>query len=294
MPIAIQSLAYLAKLTLPSLADLAVFRLGELGGESTVTSVIGSGFSVLDRELAGRGWPRGNLTEILCDGVGMGELALLLPAIRHAQRDESAAGLNHAGSGTCVWVTAPHLPYAPALRDAGIDLTRLFVIDAIRTEDSLWAAEQALASGAVACVCVWISGAISNTSLRRLKHAAMSGGAICWLMRTTLFARHASPASLRIMLTAERNGELVLNLIKRRGLPSNKTIRLCARSLPSLGRRVGEQQRQRHVQDALARSHPAATSTPLREWLGRAFGQAVPHVSAQVIPIRSRALAPDR
>ena len=34
---------------------------------------LSSGFPVLDAELPGGGWPRGALTEILVDGVGLGE-----------------------------------------------------------------------------------------------------------------------------------------------------------------------------------------------------------------------------
>ena len=38
-----------------------------------------SGHVELDAELPGGGWPRGNLTEILVDRGGLGEMSLLLP-----------------------------------------------------------------------------------------------------------------------------------------------------------------------------------------------------------------------
>ena len=287
---------------LAQLTELAVFRVGELGGASTAPSVIDSGFAGLNRELAGGGWPRGELTEILCDGVGMGELALLLPAMLNLQAANTAALANLAGGGGCVWIGAPHLPYAPALRDAGMDLTKVFIIDSTRTEDSLWAAEQSLASGAMDSVSMWINGAIADTSLRRLKHAAMSGGATCWLMRPTLFARHASPAPLRMMLKGEAGGELTINLIKRRGLPPNKTISLQPRSLPCLARKRLQEQQQRVTQNiaqgTASRSTSAATSTqpstppstPLRDWLGRTLGQS----ALPATPVRSRSMSPDR
>jgi|GEM_PF-1589571 len=276
---------------LAQLTELAVFRVGELGGASTAPSVIDSGFAGLNRELAGGGWPRGELTEILCDGVGMGELALLLPAMLNLQAANTAALANLAGGGGCVWIGAPHLPYAPALRDAGMDLTKVFIIDSTRTEDSLWAAEQSLASGAMDSVSMWINGAIADTSLRRLKHAAMSGGATCWLMRPTLFARHASPAPLRMMLKGEAGGELTINLIKRRGLPPNKTISLQSRSLPCLARKRLQEQQQRITQNiAQGITTQTSTSTPLRDWLGRTFGQA----ALPATPVRSRSMSPDR
>jgi RecA/RadA recombinase len=40
-----------------------------------------SGHAELDAELPGGGWPRGNLTEILVDRSGLGEMTLLLPAL---------------------------------------------------------------------------------------------------------------------------------------------------------------------------------------------------------------------
>ena len=276
------------------LTALAVFRVGELGSVSTVPSVIDTSFAGLNRELAGGGWPRGELVEILCDGVGMGELALLLPAMLTLQAVNPAALANLAGGGGCVWIGAPHLPYAPALRSAGMDLTTIFIVDSTRTEDRLWAAEQSLASGAVDSVSVWINGAIADTSLRRLKHAAMSGGATCWLMRPTLFACHASPAPLRMMLKGEADGKLTINLIKRRGLPPNKTISLQSRSLPCLARKRLQEQRQRITHGVVSRSNFAETtthtSTPLRDWLGRTFGQA----AMQPTPVRSRSMSPDR
>ena len=42
---------------------------------------VSSGFAALDAELPGGGWPRGALTEILVDHVGLGECSLVLPAL---------------------------------------------------------------------------------------------------------------------------------------------------------------------------------------------------------------------
>ena len=45
------------------------------------TDGLATGFPSLDRELPDGGWPRGALTELLCDHTGIGELALMLPAL---------------------------------------------------------------------------------------------------------------------------------------------------------------------------------------------------------------------
>ena len=293
----------------PNMVGLGVFRIGDdghaLGGMSSGTGVK-TGFIQLDHTLAGLGWPKADLAEILCDGCGMGELSLLLPAIAQLQGRHRPHG-HHvqpiktiSNAGRCVWIAPPYVPYAPALEDAGIDLSRLFIVDTgikdaptkdARVEDTLWAAEQSLASGAVECVCIWAAAAITNTSLRRLKHAAVTGGAICWLMRPTVFAQHASPASLRIKLTASKDGGLTLNILKRRGLPPNKLVELCRRDLPCLT------SARRPIMTKPKISRPASLpphlpTSPLREWLGHTFGPSV--INGHDLPVRSRSMAPDR
>ena len=104
------------------------------GALTSAAPALPTGFPALDAELAGGGWPTGALTEILCNHQGIGELGLLLPAL---------AALTRAGKRV-VWLSPPHLPYAPALAAAGIDLTQLAVIRAPGRRDALWAAEQVL------------------------------------------------------------------------------------------------------------------------------------------------------
>src|SRR3954462_5401236 len=79
-----------------------------------------TGFAALDAELPGAGWPRQALTEGLADQPGIGELELVLPAL---------AALTSSGKRT-VWVAPPHVPYAPALAAAGVDLVNLLVVRA--------------------------------------------------------------------------------------------------------------------------------------------------------------------
>src|SRR3954464_9934120 len=83
-------------------------------------AAIATGFAALDAELPGGGWPGGALIELLPAAPGIGELGLVLPALARL----TAAG-KHA-----VCLAPPHLPYAPALAAAGLDLTRLLVVRA--------------------------------------------------------------------------------------------------------------------------------------------------------------------
>src|SRR5690349_20954177 len=79
-----------------------------------------TGLAELDAQLPGGGWPCGALSEILFEYDGLGELALLMPAL---------AKLTQAGQRV-VFVAPPYIPYAPALAAQGLDLRYVVQIDA--------------------------------------------------------------------------------------------------------------------------------------------------------------------
>lgn len=166
---------------------------------------IATGYSVLDAQLGGRGWPRGGLTEILLANPGIGELRLLVPALRQ---------LTHAGH-TAVWINPPYTPYAPALARAGIKLERLIVVRCDETRDQLWALEQALRNPACSLVMGW-PGRLRPADIRRLQLAAESGDGTGILFRPTTGRSNSSPAQLRLLLSAGV-GTLNLEILKQRG-----------------------------------------------------------------------------
>jgi cell division inhibitor SulA len=183
---------------------------------------VASGFAALDRELPGGGWPRGALTELLCDGAGQGELSLLLPALRQLCAD----------GGWLILIAPPHPLHAGALAAAGIPLDRLVLVENTGTArrhsqpelNALWAAEQALSSDAPAAVLCWSMRADSK-SVRRLQVAAAAGHAASFLLRPTRCASESSSAVLRLQLQA-RHGGLAVNILKRRGPPLTETLNL--------------------------------------------------------------------
>jgi hypothetical protein len=178
--------------------------------------VISSGFPALDAGLPGRGWPAGALTEILPAHEGIGELRLLGPAL---------SGLSRRGL-RLAWIAPPHLPYAPALAAAGIDIARLIIVRTASRKETLWAAEQALASNACGAVLAWPESA-RYAELRRLQIAAEGGRAAAFLFRLPQTAGESSPAALRIALSTS-NGGLAVEVFKRRGTPLTRPILLPA------------------------------------------------------------------
>lgn len=170
-------------------------------GEDTLPT----GFAELNEQLPGGGWPRGALTEILLEREGIGELRLLLPALARVS----------AKSEWQAWVAPPHVPYAPALSVAGVNLKQLLVAKPQSAKDAWWTAEQALRSGACSAVLAWLNMP-DERRMRRLQLGAESGRAWGVLFRSAGAAQERSTAALRLRLDATANG-LAVHILKRRG-----------------------------------------------------------------------------
>jgi hypothetical protein len=171
-----------------------------------VAPALSSGFAALDCCLPGGGWPQGALTELIVRTPGIGELALLMPA---------CARLTRAGR-RLIFVAPPHVPYAPALAAAGLELAQLLLVDATSRKDKLWALEQSLKSACCGAGLGWIEG-IDDRSLRRLQLACEASGACGFLFFDESRALQSSPAALRLELAACDDGQLAVRIRKRRG-----------------------------------------------------------------------------
>lgn len=273
---------------LASISHPKIFRIGDAPSAAS-TPCLPTGFATLDRELVGGGWPQQGLIELLCDEAGIGEVSLILPA--HAY----LGNIRHLGPKGMLWVTAatspylPYLPYAPAIAQSGIDLKQLVIANAPQMQDALWAAEQGLLSGGMGIVMVWLSDQQpSDVSLRRLLQAANNSNALCILARPVAAAGRPSPAQLRIVLKAVQSrtanlGEIEVQLLKRRGLPTGKTIVLETRALACLQRQ--------HVVERAAGVHKNDTQQHAAHgWLDRIIGSA----STSAANIRQRSFEIDR
>ena len=211
----------------PAPVDLAaVLARGDIWRGDALASLpeasIPSGHAELDAELPGGGWPRGNLTEILVDRSGLGEMALLLPVLAQL----SAAG------GWLALVAPPWLPHAPAWAMAGVVLERLVIVRAGR--QAAWSVEQLLVSGGFAGVLAWPEAGLDARALRRLQVAAEGRPVFACLWRSTATAGSPSPAPLRVLLNpASAAGALSVHILKRRGRPAARPLLL---SIPRPGR----------------------------------------------------------
>jgi len=199
----------------PQLAELLDGGRLWRGGALATVRAEPTGFPPLDRELPGGGWPLGALSEILHERPGVGELSLTLPLL---------ARLTRARRWTAL-VAPPFIPYAPALAHAGLDLSRLLIVEPSDSRESLWAAEQLLRAGAGA-VLAW-----SRTSdlqvLRRLQLAAEASDNLALLYRPASISRGFSPTALRLQLW-HRDGAAQIEILKCRGARPASRIELRA------------------------------------------------------------------
>lgn len=182
---------------------------------------LASGHPALDAQLPGGGWPRGALVDLMFARPGIGELALVLPALATLTAQDE-------------WVAvqaSPQALFAPAWAAAGVALSRLIVVDAapgnansrLAASDSLWAAEQVLRAGSVGAALFWLPRLTSAAQLRRLQVAAEAGGTLAFLLQDEARREAASPAPLRLRLEALPDG-LAVHLLKRRGAPLARPI----------------------------------------------------------------------
>lgn len=188
----------------------------------TEDSSIPTGFAALDNALPARGWPVGGVTELLLDQQGIGEFSLLLPGLQRITSGQPSPQADHQGQWAAL-INPPHIPYAPAFTNAGIQLEKLLIINSADDTETLWAAEQVLRSGLFGSVIAWVqrSGAQQQ---RRLQLAAETGKTWAIVYRPLRARKEHSPVSTRICVQIIEQ-KLTLDIIKvRAGNPQSICI----------------------------------------------------------------------
>ncbi|MFT5174180.1 MAG: hypothetical protein ACI8W7_002367 [Gammaproteobacteria bacterium] len=193
----------------------ALWRASDHVQQPTDERTYSSGFVELDRCLVGGGWPTNALVEILHGSCGIGELSLMLPAMAQVIRDGR-------------WLLCVMPPYriaAPAMSAHGIEPERVLVIRDCSYEESIWACEQAMRSGACGGLLIWTRAVEKASSagrqhglraLRRLQLAASAGNTLAVLFRDVHARTNASAAVVRMQLHPRDDG-LDVELFKSRG-----------------------------------------------------------------------------
>ena len=187
---------------------------GQAGNQGDIAG-LASGYPKLDQRLPGGGWPQHALTEILLEYYGTGELKLLMPALARLSQLQDGYDAATPDAGWIAWIAPPFEPYPPALRQWGVDLSRVLIVRPRQATEVLWAAEQALASGNCAAVLLW-PAVFDDTASRRLQLAAEKGRSWAIAFRPLNALAQPSAAALRIRLLANERGT-DLSVLKSRG-----------------------------------------------------------------------------
>jgi hypothetical protein len=179
--------------------------------EGTVPPAVhASGHAALDAVLPYGGWQSGTVVELMPTQTGVGEFRLLMPTLAQISRTERYLAL----------VSPPYIPFAPALQAHGVQLERLFVIEATKNADALWAMEQMLRCKSFGAVVGWPKE-LKDRDVRRLQLAAEAGRSIGFLYRSVAAALEASPAAVRLKLLRNSAGQLQIDVLKCRGARSD-------------------------------------------------------------------------
>lgn len=207
----------MSRLSLAALAEsAAIWRADELA--TPIGKVLATGHAALDAQLPGGGWPVGALVEILQAQSGQNEWRLLLPALAQSR------------SGPVILVGAPHTPFGPGLAAQGLAYERLLWVATAEPASRMWACEQALRCTDVVAVLAWLPQARSE-QLRRLNVAAAEHAKLLFVMRPAQVQTESSPASLRVLVSLQPDNDGVqLEILKRRGPPLTRPVRLSARN----------------------------------------------------------------
>ncbi len=150
-------------------------------------NAIDTGFPRLNELLPTRGWPLGTVVELTVDAWGSGELQLLLPLMARLSQDQTRVAM----------VAPPHLPYAPALVQAGVVLPYLVIVDTrvgpldtttvyatknYGVKDTWWSAEKLLRHADCGLVLLWPDRP-NPAQVRRLQLAADAANSIGVIFR---------------------------------------------------------------------------------------------------------------
>ena len=199
---------------LPGHVGQAIWRGNDIGQSDH--RVVATGFTALDAELPGGGWPCNALTELLQPQPSLCEWRLLSPALATLV----------AGGGQILLVGPPKRPHAPGLLKLGITDKSLVWMAADTPSERLWTTEQLIkANPRGSAILAWLPQTRPE-QLRRLQVHAQSCDCPVFLFRPEAAQLDASPAPLRVLAAPGDDWSLQIQILKRKGALLEGTLQL--------------------------------------------------------------------
>lgn len=208
-----------------------LWRGSNLGAATDPT--LPSGFSALDAELPGGGWPLRAVTELLVPQFGVLEWRLLAPALAAWWASQALPTTTPGRRArptaqtlrSLLLVNPPHTPHLPGLQALGLPPSPLVWVATSTSAEALWATEQAIKSRLP--VLAWLPEARPE-QIRRLQVSALSSDAPAFLLRPERVRQQSSAAPLRLLLRPGEGWGLDVHLLKRRGPAFEGWLKLVA------------------------------------------------------------------
>lgn len=161
-------------------------------------SVVSSGHERLDRWLPMGGWQKRSIIELIVPDYGIGEMSLPMHYFRTLPETEPifCAGM-------------PFVPCAPAWAQQACYSERFWFVQTKEDGETLWALEQALASGLFQTSVIWLNRPLQQHQWRRLQSHFQPPHQLIWLLRAGGFNR-SSFTDYRIGLLPQAKRTLLL------------------------------------------------------------------------------------
>lgn len=152
---------------------------------------IASGYPEFDQALGG--WPSRGLIELQLERYGLGELRLILPALKRLSSTRPFQ----------VWVAPPAL-LLPHNLDARA-LSRQIIVRPTDAKQQCWVLEQLVSSACCSAVVCWMEH-LSAPQAKRLQVLARENGTPVFIIRNMAASTESLPISLRLSLHAQELG----------------------------------------------------------------------------------------
>ncbi|GAA0856141.1 translesion DNA synthesis-associated protein ImuA [Aliiglaciecola litoralis] len=172
--------------------------------QNAIANTDSTGYQELDVALHG-GFPQQGVIDI-DSAVGIGEIRLLLPALRARQQQTQRQ---------LVFIAAPMQINGEMFAQAGLSLEHILIIQPETPEHALWSAEQCLKSGCCHSVLLWHQQ-LEVAQAKRLQLAAEQGDALHLLFRHKRQLSMSLPVNLAMKLSPHAQG-LSVQITKRKG-----------------------------------------------------------------------------
>lgn len=169
--------------------------------------VIPTSYELLDEHLPGGGWPVGGVVEIQYPHNNMGELRIVLPALKYLKQQDKRWQ---------IWLNPPGQPHGPGLASWGVPLDQTLICMDLNKKEFKWTLDQCVQHNGCSALLAWTEY-MEPAQLRRLQLASETRDITVFLFRPIKKANNLSYTRLKLQVAmAEKMMDVRVDILKRR------------------------------------------------------------------------------